>query len=160
MNCLLRCGSIKESMGILPSFSNEVIQSSDQTSREAVEGSFPCYICRVYKLTKYFTTKCLCRQSFATLRLTPFQPIFPSIDTTDIPVLAQTTRMLPVQRYFLYTVLLILLKNRLTFCMTGPLLLLLLRWLDNGKTWPDGLGRSAHSVVTVFTAFAVWKGAE
>lgn len=43
----------------------------------------------------------------------------------------------------------------LTFGMIGPLLLLLLRWVDNGKTWPGGLGRSVHSVVTVFTAFAV-----
>lgn len=43
----------------------------------------------------------------------------------------------------------------LTFGMIGPLLLLLPRWVDNGKTWPGGLGRSVHSVVTVFTAFAV-----
>lgn len=114
----------KESTGTLPLFSNGVILSSDQTSREAEEESLPCYTCRLYKLTRYFTTKYLYRWTFDTLRLRHFLPTSPS---TDIPVLSQMRCMLPVERYLLYRVPLILLKIKLTFCMTGPLLLLLLR---------------------------------
>lgn len=73
--------------------------------------SLPHHTFRLYKLTKYFTMECLHRHSFATLQLTPLLPTFPSIDTTDIPVLAQMRCMLPTQRYFLYRVLLILLKE-------------------------------------------------
>lgn len=102
----------KESMGRLPLFCNEAVLSSDQTSQEAAgKESLPRYTCRLYKLTKYFTMECLCRQSFATLQLTPLLPTFPSIDTADIPVLAQMRCMLPAQKYILYRVLLILLKE-------------------------------------------------